>query len=184
MTVKFFSNRFEFREWLREHHKIESELIVGYYKISSGKPSMTWSESVDEALCFGWIDSVRKNIDKDSYCIRFTPRKHSSNWSEVNIKKVEMLIKAGLMQPEGLAMFEKRTEKKSGSYSYENKPVQLPSEYEVKFRENPDAWTFFTSQTPSYQKTIFYWILSAKQTNTQISRLEKVILVSEQKKRL
>jgi uncharacterized protein YdeI (YjbR/CyaY-like superfamily) len=104
-TVIFFESQDKFRAWLEQHHEKETVLIVGYYKVKSGKPSMTWSESVDQALCFGWIDGIRRSIDEESYCIRFTPRRSRSNWSEINIKKVEELTKAGLMKPAGLKMF-------------------------------------------------------------------------------
>jgi uncharacterized protein YdeI (YjbR/CyaY-like superfamily) len=120
MTATFFAKQSEFRKWLDKNHKKETELLVGFYKINSGKPSMTWSQSVDEALCFGWIDGVRKSIDKDSYQIRFTQRKPTSIWSAVNIKKIEELTKQGLMQPAGLVSFENRKENKSKIYSYEN----------------------------------------------------------------
>jgi uncharacterized protein YdeI (YjbR/CyaY-like superfamily) len=184
MAAIFFSNQFEFRSWLNEYHKKETELIVGFYKKRTGKPSMTWSESVDEALCFGWIDGIRKTIDKESYSIRFTPRNPSSNWSAVNIKKAEALIKNGLMQPAGLSLYRNRVEDKSRLYSYENKPVKLPEDYEKKFKANSRAWNFFAAQSPSYQKTIFFWILSAKQQATQLSRLDKAIKESEQQKRI
>src|SRR6187401_3158431 len=119
MTPTFFANQSDFRKWLQKNHKKETELVVGFYKVGSGKPSMTWSQSVDEALCFGWIDGVRTSIDKDRYQIRFTPRKPGSNWSAVNLKKIEELTKQGLIQPAGLAVFEKRKAEKSKIYSYE-----------------------------------------------------------------
>src|SRR6187549_365301 len=125
MTPTFFANQSDFRKWLQKNHTKETELLVGFYKVGSGKPSMTWSQSVDQALCFGWIDGVRKSIDKDSYQIRFTPRKQTSIWSAVNIKKIEELTKQGLMQPEGLASFEKKQEAKSKIYSHENKETKF-----------------------------------------------------------
>src|SRR6187549_476911 len=121
----FFATQSDFRKWLEKNHSKATELFVGFYKVDSGKPSMTWSESVDQAICFGWIDGVRKSIDKDSYFIRFTPRKPTSIWSAINIKKVEELTKQGLMQPAGLASFEKRTEGKSRIYSFEQEKVEL-----------------------------------------------------------
>lgn len=184
MTASFFPTPLDFRKWLEKNYKTETELIVGFYKVNSGKPSMNWSESVDQALCFGWIDGIRRSIDKESYSIRFTPRNPSSNWSAVNIKKAEELIDKGLMQDVGLALYKNRKEDKSKKYSYENKPDKLPEHYEKIFKTNKEAWEFFISQAPSYQKTIFYWILSAKQQTTQQSRLEKVIKESEQQKRL
>jgi uncharacterized protein YdeI (YjbR/CyaY-like superfamily) len=179
MKVKFFSNQDEFRLWLAKHCDKETELLVGFYKVKSGKPSMSWSQSVDQALCFGWIDSVRRSIDDDSYCIRFTPRKKSSNWSAVNLKKMEELIKAGLMTEKGLQAFNSRKDSKSKSYSYESLQ-KLSTKYESLFKANKTAWGFFTQQAPSYQKMIFRWIMSAKQEKTQLTRLEKVINESEQ----
>lgn len=130
MTPTFFPTQSDFRTWLEKNHKTETELIVGYYKVDSGKPSMTWSQSVDQALCFGWIDGVRRSIDKESYCIRFTPRRPTSIWSDINIKKVEELTEQGLMLPEGLKAFELRKEHKSRIYSFENDLVDLDPEYD------------------------------------------------------
>lgn len=158
--------------------------MVGFYKAGSGKPCMTWPQSVDEALCFGWIDGVRKRIDDESYSIRFTPRKPGSIWSSVNIKKVEKLIEVGKMQPSGLAAYEKRTESRSGIYAYENAPIQLSPEFEKKFKANKTAWAFFKAQAPSYQKTIVHWIMRGKQETTKNSRLEKTIAESENQKRV
>lgn len=178
MSATFFKTPQDFRKWLQKNHQEATELVVGYYKTKTGKPSMTWSDSVDQALCFGWIDGIRKSIDEESYCIRFTPRKPSSIWSAININKVEMLIKQGLMTAAGLAAYEKRKDHKSKIYAYENKPKELPEAYQTKFTKNKVAWAFFNKQSVSYQKTIFYWILSAKQETTQLSRLEKVIQAS------
>src|SRR6187399_2509439 len=130
MKPTFFAKQSEFRKWLMKHHKKETELLVGFYKVGSGKPSITWPQSVDEALCFGWIDGVRTSIDKDSYQIRFTKRKPGSIWSAINIKKIETLTKQGLMQPAGLAAFEKRTAAKSAIYSHENEAATLTKEFE------------------------------------------------------
>lgn len=184
MSPVFFANSAEFRKWLEENHQTETELVVGYYKIGSKKPSMNWSESVDEALCFGWIDGIRKSVDNESYCNRFTPRKPRSNWSAVNIKKVEELIRSGKMAPAGLAAFEKRSEKRSSIYSYENRPEKFNPEMEAQFKEHIDAWNFFSKLSPSYQKTHIYWVMSAKQEATQLSRLDKLIAASAERKRL
>ncbi len=124
-SVMFFKTQDDFRAWLEIHHEHETELIVGFYKVGSGKPSMNWSQSVDQALCYGWIDGIRKSIDKESYCIRFTPRRIASNWSAINLRKIEVLSKAGLMQPAGLKVFSLRKENKSKVYSYENKTTSL-----------------------------------------------------------
>jgi uncharacterized protein YdeI (YjbR/CyaY-like superfamily) len=184
MPAIYFETQFEFRKWLEKHYKKEKELIVGYYKVDSGKPSMSWSQSVDQALCFGWIDGVRRSIDKESYCIRFTPRRSTSIWSEINIKKVKELTKAGLMKPEGLKAFALRTAHRSKIYSHEKEPVALETNYEGQFRKDELAWDFFTKQAPSYKKVIIHWIMSAKQEKTRQSRLEKAIKMSRQQKRV
>lgn len=170
--------------WLEKNHKEETELLVGFYKKNSGKPNMTWSQSVDEALCFGWIDGVRRSIDKDSYCIRFTPRRPSSTWSTINIKKVEELIKQRRMQPAGLEIYIHRKEEKTSVASYENETKRLDKYLEIKFVANKIAWEFFSRQAPSYQKTIIHWIMAAKQETTKITRLDKTITESEKQKRL
>jgi uncharacterized protein YdeI (YjbR/CyaY-like superfamily) len=148
-TATFFEKQEDFRKWLESNHEIETELIVGFYKVDSGKPSMNWPQSVDQALCFGWIDGVRKSIDKESYSIRFTPRRTTSNWSAINIQKVGELTKAGLMTPAGLKAFNQRKESKSGIYSYENDTLFPDSNFEVQFSKNKKAWDFFMKQAPS-----------------------------------
>ncbi|MBP1663634.1 MAG: bacteriocin-protection protein [Bacteroidetes bacterium] len=185
MKPVFFSDQYRFRQWLEEHHASEKELIVGYYKVGTGKPSMTWSESVDQAICFGWIDGIRKTVDAESYCIRFTPRKATSNWSKVNIEKAENMIKFGLMHRSGLEIYNRRKIENSGIYSYENEEPRLTPEYEKKFRENVDAWDYFSNQTPpSYRKTVIRWVMFAKQEATRIARLGKLITASELQKRM
>src|SRR4249919_4031189 len=140
MTPTFFAKQADFRKWLQKNHKQEIELLVGFHKVGSGKPSMTWPQSVDEALCFGWIDGVRKSIDKESYQIRFSKRKPTSIWSAINIRKIEELTKLGLMQTAGLASFEKRIESKSKIYSYEKDEVELTRDFEKQFKANKKAW--------------------------------------------
>jgi uncharacterized protein YdeI (YjbR/CyaY-like superfamily) len=184
MTITFFETAVEFRKWLEKYHKTKTELIVGFYKVNSGKPSIKWSESVDQALCFGWIDGVRKSIDSNSYCIRFTPRRPNSIWSAINIKKMEELTHAGFMTLEGQKAFDFRTENKSRIYSHEKEPENLALNYENLFRANTIAWDFFNSQAPSYKKVMIHWIMSAKQEKTRLSRLEKTIHISEQQKRM
>ena len=184
MNLHFFENASAFRKWLEANGEKETELLVGYHKVSTGKPSMTWSESVDQALCFGWIDGVRRSVDKESYCIRFTPRKPNSNWSAVNIKKVEELIASGQMTPTGLKLFGLRKESKSEVYSYENRTETFPPEIEVRFRQNEKAWEFFTNQAPSYRKTVIYWIVSSKQEATFEKRFNLLIAECESGKRL
>jgi uncharacterized protein YdeI (YjbR/CyaY-like superfamily) len=179
MTPTYFAAKQDFRDWLEKNHDKQTELLVGFYKVDSGKPSITWPESVDLALCFGWIDGIRKSIDSQSYCIRFTPRKPKSIWSAINIQKVEQINKLGLMHPMGLAAFEKRKEIKSAIYSYENRPEKLRNEYEILLKSNQKAWKFFQSQPPSYQKTAIYWVMSAKQETTRQKRMDELIEDSE-----
>ena len=175
MNPKFFKWPAAFRNWLEVYHATAKELWVGFYKKSSGKPSITWPESVDEALCFGWIDGLRKNIDEDSYMIRFSPRKPGSIWSAVNMGNAERLIKEGRMQPAGLKAYEARKENRSGIYSYEQRSPELVEPYLGKLKRNKKAWGFFQAQPPSYRKTINWWIVSAKKEETRVKRLEQLI---------
>jgi uncharacterized protein YdeI (YjbR/CyaY-like superfamily) len=184
MKPTFFARSSDFRKWLEKNHEKETELLVGFYKVDTGKESMTWSQSVDEALCFGWIDGVRKSMGEQSYTIRFTPRKPGSNWSAININKMEELITKGLVRPAGMAAYEKRQEKKSRVYAYEKAPVMLSPAYQKKIKANRKAWDFFSRQAPSYQRVVNHWIMNAKQTTTQESRLKRLITASEQQKRL
>jgi uncharacterized protein YdeI (YjbR/CyaY-like superfamily) len=184
MEIVYFESPAEFRAWLEANHDKAQELWVGYHKKSSGKPSMTWPESVDQALCFGWIDGIRKSVDDTRYTIRFTPRKAGSTWSAVNVKRVEELTKQGLMQPAGLKAFEQRKEDKSGIYSYEQGDAKLDDAFEQQFRANQSAWEYFQKQAPSYQKAAIWWVVSAKQEATREKRLAKLIEDSEQGRRL
>lgn len=184
MTPSFFATPEEFRKWLAKHHKKETELIVGFYKVDSGKPSMTWSQSVDQALCFGWIDGVRRSIDDKSYCIRFTPRRPTSIWSDINIKKIEELTKSGLMTPEGQKAFALRKDHKSRIYSHEKEPSVLTSDLEKQFKKDKTAWKYFMEQAPSYKKVMIHWIMIAKQEKTRQSRLEKTIAQCALQKRI
>lgn len=183
-SLTFFKTEDEFREWLEKNHEKEKELLVGFYKVDSGKPSMSWTQSVDQALCFGWIDGIRKSIDEESYCIRFSPRRSNSVWSAINIKKIEELTKAGLMKPAGIKIFNDRNLDKCEVYSYEKEQIIIDSKYESIFRENNIAWDFFMKQAPSYKKAVLRWIMSGKQEDTRLSRLEKTIKASEQLKRV
>jgi uncharacterized protein YdeI (YjbR/CyaY-like superfamily) len=180
----FFDSPESFRQWLEKNYRNETEVLVGYYKVGTGKPSMNWSESVDVALCFGWIDGVRRSIDNESYCNRFTPRNPKSNWSAINIKKVEELIRLRKMTPAGLAAFEKRTKERSEVYSYENKPEQFSPELEARFRENTAAWEFFVNQSTSYKRTIMFYVMGAKQETTRHSRLDKLMQACMEGKRM
>lgn len=183
MTPKFFPTQSEFRQWLEENHETASEIIVGYYNIKSGKGGMTWSESVDQALCFGWIDGVRRKIDEKSYCNRFTPRKPNSNWSSVNIEKVRVLTEKGLMEPTGIA-FKTRKAEKSVIYAYENELKKFSDEFENLFKSNESAWDFFSKQANWYKKQMINWVMTAKQEKTRQNRLEKLIAASASAKRL
>ena len=178
MSPTFFPTPADFRRWLQAHHATETELLVGFYKTGSGKPSITWPESVDQALCFGWIDGLRKRVDDERYTIRFTPRKPTSTWSAVNIKRVEELTQLGLMTPAGLKAFEARRENRSGIYSYEQRTAELPAEYDQVLRANRAAWTFFQAQPASYRKAAMWWIVSAKQEATRLKRLDQLIELS------
>ncbi len=175
MEPIFFSSPLEFRKWLAENHKKETALLVGYYKVGSGKPSMTWSQSVDEALCYGWIDGVRNSIDEHRYQIRFTPRKATSIWSAVNIQKMEELTQKGLMQPAGLASFENRKESHSKIYAYEKEVMNFTPEMEEQFKTNKKAWEYFQALAPSYKKISTNWVMCAKQEATRIKRLNELI---------
>jgi uncharacterized protein YdeI (YjbR/CyaY-like superfamily) len=184
MKITFFESSSDFRDWLEMHHGDARELWVGFYKRNSGKPSITWPESVDQALCFGWIDGVRKSIDELSYMIRFSPRKSTSIWSAINIKRAEELSTQGLMRPAGTKAYQLRKENRSGIYSYEQRSATLPDAYEKTLKANKAAWDFFQAQPPSYRKIAFWWVVSAKKEETRLKRLEKLIEYSAQGKRL
>ena len=184
MDITFFENQKLFRDWLEKNHLTKTEIIVGFYKVKSKKPSLTWSESVDQALCFGWIDGIRRTINNESYSIRFTPRKAKSIWSAINIKKIENLTKAGLMKPEGLKAFELKDDRYTKVYSHENSILDLSTEYIKEFKKYPKAFEYFKNQAPSYQKVIIHWIMSAKKDETKLSRLQKVIESSINLKRI
>ena len=180
----FFKTPSDFRKWLSKHHKTADELWVGFYKKDSGKPSITWPESVDEALCVGWIDGVRKRIDDVSYKIRFSRRRPRSVWSSVNIKRMPELVKEGRMLPAGEEAFARRLENRSGIYAYEQRPAELPDPYAKKLKQNKAAWKFFESQPPYYRKLATWWIVSAKQEETRRKRLEKLIELSAEGRRV
>lgn len=182
MKPKFFTNQSGFRKWLEKNHKKEKELWVGYYKKDSGNANYTWSQSVDEALCFGWIDGIRKSINDVSYMIRFTPRKPKSTWSTKNINKVKKLTSLGLMHPAGINAYNKREEKNSQIYSFEQKKVKLNKHYELKFKANKKAWIFFQSLTPSTKNLSILWVMSAKKEATSLKRLDTLIKSSEEGK--
>ena len=175
MKIEFFKSPAEFRKWLTKHHATRQELWVGYYKKDSGKPSITWPESVDEALCVGWIDGIRNRIDDESYTIRFTSRKAQSTWSAVNINRVQELTRQGRMRPAGQKAFQARTENRSGIYAYEQRKPERDEPYRKMLRQNKEAWKFFQAQPASYRKTASWWVSSAKKEETRRKRLEKLI---------
>jgi uncharacterized protein YdeI (YjbR/CyaY-like superfamily) len=184
MKPKFFSTRDEFREWLEENHDTASELLIGFHKKSSGKKSITYPEALDEALCYGWIDGVRRKLNETSYVQRFTPRKPTSIWSLINVRHVERLKKEGRMQPPGLKAYALRDPKRTGIYSFENRPKELSPAYEKRFRQNKAAWKFFEEQAPYYKRLLIFRIMSAKKEETQIRRLEQLIECSAKGERL
>jgi len=182
---RFFASPADWRAWLEKYHADTEEVWVGLYKRDSGRASITWPESVDGALCFGWIDGVRKSIDAISYKIRFTPRKSRSIWSAINIKRATELSKLGLMHPAGLASFEKRDGGRSAIYAYEQrKTAKLPPKFAMAFRQQKQAWAFFQSQAPWYQRTSTYWVISAKREETCLKRLAALIDCSARKQKI
>ena len=184
MNPKFFPTPSDFRNWLERNHAKKRELWVRFYKKASGKASITWPESVDEALCFGWIDGIRKRIDEISYKIRFTPRRRGSIWSAINIKRANELTKEKRMRPMGLKALTARIENKSGIYSYEQRRAELEEPYRSQLKRDRSAWDFFQAQPPSYRKIVSWYIVSAKTEETRSKRFEKLMKASAKKKRL
>ena len=182
----YFESPEAFRAWLEEHHADRDELSVGFWRVATGKPSMTWSESVDQALCFGWIDGVRHKVDDERYTMRFTPRRPGSNWSAVNVRKVAELTEKGLMRPAGVAAFEARTDAKTAVYSYEEerRNAAFDSSQEKQFKADAGAWAFFSAQPPGYRRTATYWVVSAKRADTRQRRLERLIAESAAGRRI
>ena len=184
MKPKFFRTPTDFETGLEKNYARATELWVGFYKKDSGKPSITWPESVDQALCFGWIDGIRKRIDEISYQIRFTPRRRGSIWSAINIKRADELVRQKQMRPGGFIAFASRIENKSGIYSYEQRSTELTEPYAQLLKKNKTASNFFEKQPPSYRKMISWWIVSAKKEATRMARLAKLIGESAKGKRL
>jgi len=181
----FFEDAPAFRAWLAVHAHDAHELLVGFHKVGTGKPCMSWSESVDQALCFGWIDGVRKRVDEHRYQIRFSPRKPTSIWSAINIERVRVLTEAGRMKPAGLAAFAQRREHKSRVYSFEQAgEVALAPDDERRFRRHKKAWAYFQQQPPGYRKQMIWRILSAKQPATRERRLAALIEASDKGERM
>ena len=182
--VTYFRTPADLKKWFRVNHAKAAELWVGFYTKDSGKPSITWPESVDEALCVGWIDGIRKTLGPDSYTIRFTPRRKGSIWSAVNIARVKALRDEKRMRPTGMSAFAARLENKSGIYSYEQRRDQLEEPYAGLLKKNKAAWEFFEAQPPSYRKVIGWWIVSAKREETRMARLKKLMDASAKGQRL
>jgi uncharacterized protein YdeI (YjbR/CyaY-like superfamily) len=183
MEVTFFRSANEFRRWLTKHHDTATELWVGFYRKDSGRTGISYSDAVDEALCFGWIDGIRKKVDASSYTNRFTPRKARSIWSAVNIKRVEALTASGRMAPPGARVFATRDPRRAQRYSFEQRPQELSGEYARRFKAHPDAWTFFSSQPPSYRRVATWWVVSAVKEETRLRRLQALIESSKARQR-
>ena len=181
----FFERPELFREWLEGHSQVESELFVGFWKAGSQRLSMTWSQSVDEAICYGWIDGVRRRIDEDSYSIRFTPRRPGSNWSAVNISKFEALLAEGRVTAAGKKAYQARSDSKSRAYSYEQEhPAEFTSSELTSFAQHPTAWHYFCECPPGYRRKMVHWITSAKRMDTRARRLAKLVSACESQKRI
>ncbi|MEY2560669.1 MAG: hypothetical protein QOG51_1084 [Verrucomicrobiota bacterium] len=181
----FFATPAKFRQWLAKNHERAAELWVGYYRKDCGRPSITWPESVDEALCFGWIDGIRKKVDDESYKIRFTPRRTKSTWSAINIARIAALTDEGRMQPAGVAAFARREENNSRKYSFENRDsATLTDDDERKFRRDRAAWEFFQRQPPGYRRLAAWWVISAKRPETRRKRLARLIADSRAERRI
>lgn len=175
MQPKFFKSQQDFRLWLSKHSADRSELLLGFYKKSARKTGISYSEALDEALCYGWIDGVRKSLNGESYTIRFTPRKPRSIWSLVNVGHVERLKKSGQMREPGLKAFASRQQSRTGIYSFENKPKEFSEEFLNQFKRNKKAWEFFGTQAPSYKRTAIFWVMSARKAETQLRRMQQLI---------
>lgn len=180
----FFATQSELRKWFQKHHQTETEVWIGYYKKATGIPSIDWSQSVDEAICFGWIDGIRRKIDEQSYKIRFTPRNPKSHWSAVNLAKVEKLLELGLIMPAGLEVYNQRDEKKSRQASYERQHIELDQQYEAKIRQNEKAWLYYKNLAASYKKASIHWVMSAKNEGTRLRRLEILIQSCETEQKI
>jgi uncharacterized protein YdeI (YjbR/CyaY-like superfamily) len=183
-NVIFFESPAQLRAWFQANHESATELWAGQHRKSIGRPSVTWPEVVDQSLCFGWIDSVRYSVDKESFAQRLTPRRKGSVWSAVNIKRFAELENAGLVHPKGRAAFAARDDARSAIYSYENRKRGLDIEMEDAFRKHDAAWKFFESQAPWYRRAATYWVVSAKREETRLKRLQALIDHSKVGKRI
>jgi uncharacterized protein YdeI (YjbR/CyaY-like superfamily) len=174
-SAVYFESAAAFRQWLEAHHETADELVVGFYKAHTGRPTLTWPESVDEALCFGWIDGIRRRVDDERYTIRFTPRRRRSIWSRVNIRRVGVLTTEGRMRPAGLRAFTERMQERSGLYSFEQQSVAWPAAELKRFKANRAAWRFFEAQPPGYRRVATHWVMSARKPETRARRLDTLI---------
>jgi uncharacterized protein YdeI (YjbR/CyaY-like superfamily) len=184
MKPSHFQTPADFRAWLTENHARFTELFVGFHKKDSGKPSITYHEALDQALCFGWIDSVRRSVNATSYMVRFTPRKAKSYWSKINTNRANELIKRGLMQPPGAKVFAARDQATTKRYSFERETARLKPADTKQFKSNAKAWAFLQSQPPYYKRVCTFWVVSAKQESTRQRRLQSLIATSAQHRRL
>jgi uncharacterized protein YdeI (YjbR/CyaY-like superfamily) len=184
MKPRFFATPAAFRGWLEKNHRSAKELWVGFHKVHTGKPSLTWPQSVDEALCFGWIDGIRKSVDAGAYAIRFTPRREQSIWSAVNIRRVGELRERGLMSAAGLDAFARLDPKLTSRYSFENRNAAFDAVALEAFRAKKKAWAFFESQPPGYRRIATHWVMSAKRAETRERRLAQLIEDSRNNRRL
>ena len=183
-NIQYFKTQADLRKWFQKNYLKEKEVYIAYYKKATGKQTIVWSQAVDEALCFGWIDGVAGKIDEESYCNRFTPRRPKSNWSDINIKKIQTFIELGLVTEEGKNLFYNRDLRKQKSASFEQEKVEFPAKYLKKFKANKVAWKYFDAQTNTYKKQTAWYVISAKQEVTQLRRLEILITDSENGVRL
>lgn len=185
MKPRFFATPARWRAWLSANHHREDELWVGFYKRATGRPSITWPQSVDEALCFGWIDGIRRSVDAESYAIRFTPRRSGSTWSVINLKRVKELMAGGLMGPAGLEAYQARRPERTRRHSFEQRrSARLPPAYQRRFQAEPEGWTFFQAQPPWYRRTATWWVVSAKKEETRVRRLDTLIKDSVRGRRI
>ncbi len=183
--ARYFASPAEFRRWLAKYHATATELLVGFHRKATGRPSMTWQESVDEALCVGWIDGIRRRVDEERYSIRFSPRRAKSIWSAVNIARVKVLAAEGRLRPAGLAAFERRDEARSAIYAYESvKRADLTPTQRREFRRSRRAWTFWEAQPPSYRQRCAHWVTTAKQESTRERRLARLVAACEAGERI
>lgn len=183
-SPRFFANRAAWRRWLGANHDKQTEILLGLHKRHTDVSAMSYRDALDEALCFGWIDGVRRRIDDARWSIRFSPRKAGSIWSAINLKRFAELQKEGRVEQAGLAMFEARSADRTGVYSYENRPREFEPAYERKFRASRKAWQFFQSQPPGYRRTLVWFVMSAKQEATRQRRLDQLIAASAAGRRI